>query len=124
MNKSQKGRNEKANSDELRSVRSLELERLSLEEDVVETPGLGGEDGRNPHLSSLNEEGEVNSSRDGISSSPGLSGTGVRSVSVSSERLSIDEGLRDDVDDLISVETKEFSDDGGGSDLDEAARRA
>ena len=108
--------------DELRSVRSLELEGLATEEDIVESPGLGGEDGRNTHLSSLDEEGEVNSSRDGISSGPRLSGSGVGSVSVSSEGLSIDKGLRDDVDDLVSVKTKEFGDNGGGGDLDEAVQ--
>lgn len=43
------------------TVRPLELELVALEQDVVETPGLGRQYGRDTHLTTLNGDGQVNS---------------------------------------------------------------
>lgn len=45
---------------DVRAVRPLELERLALEEHVVESPSLCGEDRWEALLTLLDEEGEIN----------------------------------------------------------------
>lgn len=104
---------------DVRAVGSLELELLAAEEDVVESPGLGGQDRGHTSLTLLDEESQVNGSRGGITSSPRLSGHGVGGVSVGSQRLSVDKGLRDGVGGLLSREAEHAGDNGGGGDLDE-----
>lgn len=103
---------------DVRSVRPLEFEGLATEKDVVETPSLGSQDSGNSHLSSLHEESQVDSPGASISSGPRLPGTSVRCVSVSSEGLSVDEDLGDDVDSLFASESEELGNDRGGGELD------
>lgn len=43
-----------------------------LEQDVIEAPGLGGENGWHANFTFLNEVGEVDCTRAGISCSPGF----------------------------------------------------
>lgn len=90
-----------------------------LEEDIVEAPSLGGQDGGETLLTLLDEESKVDGTRASITSSPGLARTSVWSVAVGSERLTINPRLRDGVDGLITVKTQELGDDGGGGDLNE-----
>lgn len=97
--------------------------RRLTEQDIVESPGLGSQDGGNTHLSSLNEHGEVNSSGASISSGPRLSRSSVGCVSVGSEGLSIGERLRDDIDNLFSIETEKLGGNSSRGDLDETMGR-
>lgn len=80
----------------------------NLEQNIVKTPGLGGENTRKTHLSLLNKEGEVHGTRASVSSGPRFTRTGVRSMPVSTERLAIDEGLRDSVNGLITVQSTTY----------------
>lgn len=105
---------------DVRSVWALELELLTLEEDIVETPVTGGQDRWDTwNTSLLDQKGQVDGARASITSSPGLSGHGVWSVTVGSEGLSINESLGDGIDGLLLGQAQELGDDSGGSDLDE-----
>lgn len=101
------------------TVRALELERLALEEDVVEAPGRDGEDSRDAHLSPLDEEREVDGAATRVSGGPRLAGTSVGGVAVRPEALAVDEGLGDGVDGLVAREAEELGDNSGTGDLDE-----
>ena len=90
---------------DVRSVWALELEWLALEEDVVEAPGLGGQDRRHAGLALLDQEGDVHGTRACIASSPRLPGHGVGSMTVGAQRLAISPCLGDGVDCLVTVET-------------------
>ena len=104
---------------DVRSVGALELELLSLEEDIVESPGLGGKDGGDAHLAALDGDGEVDGALASISSRPRLARSGVGGVTEGTEGLSVDEDLRDDIDGLRVGEAEEFGDDGSRGELDE-----
>lgn len=101
------------------AVRSLELELLAAKEDIVETPGLGGQDRGHTSLTLLDEQSQVNGSRGGITGSPRLSRHGVGGVSVGSERLTVDKGLRDGISGLLSREAEHAGDNGSRGDLNE-----
>lgn len=90
-----------------------------LEEDVVEAPGLGREDGRHTLLTLLDEESEVDGARASITGSPRLPWHGVGGVAVGTEGLSISPGLGDGIDSLLPVEAQELGHNGGGGDLDQ-----
>ena len=104
---------------DVRSIGALELERLALEEDVVEAPGLGGQDRRHAGLSLFDQEGDVHGTSAGIASSPGFPGHGVGSVTIGAQRLAVSPRLGDGVNGLVTVETQEFGDNGGAGNLDE-----
>lgn len=104
---------------DVRAVGALELERLALKENIVEAPGLGGQDGGETLLTLLDEEGEVDGARAGVTGSPGLARAGVGRVAVGTEGLAVNPRLRDRIDGLLPVEAKELGDDGGRGDLDE-----
>ena len=55
---------------DVRPVWALEFEWLALKKDVVEAPGLGGQDRRHTGLAFLDEEGNVHSTGASITSSP------------------------------------------------------
>src|SRR2546428_8421410 len=74
--------------------RALELERLALEEHVVEAPGLGGERRRVTHLPGPGDEREPYRARSGIARGPALARAGVRRVAVDAQRLAGEPGLR------------------------------
>lgn len=69
----------------VRAVRALELERLRLEEHVVETPSLGRQDGRDTAHAFLDHQCEVDGAGAGVTRSPRLSRHGVRDVAVGAE---------------------------------------
>lgn len=105
---------------DVRSERTLELELVALEKDIVETPDLGGQDrGDSLDSSVLDHKGQVNGARTGISGGPGLTGHGVGCVTVRTEGLSVNPSLGDSVGGLLTGETEELGDNGGGGDLDE-----
>ena len=101
------------------AVGALELKLLALEEDVVETPDGGRQNGRNTLLALHDLESQVDGTLASITGSPGLAGHGVGGVTVGTQTLAIDPGLGDGVGDLLLVEAEHLGDDGGGGDLDE-----
>jgi hypothetical protein len=92
---------------------------MYLEEHVVEAPGLRSEDGRHASLALLDKECEVDRTRAGVTSGPGLPGAGVRCMTVGTEGLAIRPGMRDCVNGLLARETEHLGHDGRASDLDE-----
>jgi hypothetical protein len=108
---------------DVRAIWNLELERLALnddtvqsqvvevdgyasylEEDIVEAPSLRSQNGRQALLALLDQESKVNSTRAGVTSSPGLAGTGIGCMAVGTEGLAINPSLGDSVDGLLAVE--------------------
>jgi hypothetical protein len=89
-----------------------------LEQDVVETPSLGCQNGRQTLLALFNEQGKIDSPRASISSGPGLSGTSVGRMPIGPKGLSVDPGLGNGINGLIAVQAEHFGHDGGGGDLD------
>lgn len=90
-----------------------------LEEHVVEAPGLGGEDGGDALLALLDEVGEVDGARAGVTRSPRLARASVGGMAVGAEGLAVNPRLRDGVDGLVAAEAEELGDDGCGCNLDE-----
>ncbi len=74
---------------DVRTERALELERLALEEHVVEAPRLGGEHRREAGFAFLDEVGEVDGARARVAGCPGLPRARVRRVAVGAERLAV-----------------------------------
>jgi hypothetical protein len=105
--------------DVLRAVWSLELELVSAEQDIIETPGLGSEGSRVAHLSLLDQEGEVDGAHASVTSSPRLARAGVGSMAVRAQALAVDECMADNVDGLVAGKAEKLGDDGSGGDLDE-----
>jgi len=88
--------------------RSLELKLLPLERHVLESPSLRRDSTRNTShskLSLLDHEGKPDGSSTGVSCGPGFSGRGVGSVTVGSERLTVDEDLGEGGEGLVVGET-------------------
>ena len=67
---------------DVRRVRDLELERLALEEHVVEAPGLGCQNAWNTDLTALDKEREVDGTAASVACCPGLARAGVGCVAV------------------------------------------
>jgi hypothetical protein len=82
------------------AVGALELERVALEEDVIEAPGLGGEHRGIAHLALLRDEREAHRARSGVARRPALARAGVGGVAIGAQRLAIDPRERHGVDDL------------------------
>lgn len=101
------------------AVWALELEGLALEEDIVETPDWGGEDGWDTWLATGDLEDKVHGALAGITGSPGLAGHGVGRVAVGSEGLAVNPGLGDSVGGLLLGQAEHLGDDGSGGDLDQ-----
>lgn len=101
------------------AVWALELERLALEEDIVESPHWCGEDGWDTGLALGDLEDEVDGTLASVTGSPRLAGHGVGGVSVGTEGLAVNPGLGDSVGGLLLGQAEELGDDGGGGDLDE-----
>ena len=74
------------------AVGALEFEGLAAEADVVEAPGLGGEDGGVAHLAGLGDEGEADGAGGGVAGGPGFARAGVGRVAIGAEGLAVDEG--------------------------------
>jgi hypothetical protein len=96
----------------------LELERLPLEKDIVETPGLSSEGGRVAHFAVLDNHSQVDGSTASITGSPGLAGASVGGMSVCAQALAVDEGLRKGINGLLLVEAEHLGDDSCASNLD------
>lgn len=105
--------------DSLGTVRALELELVALEQDVVEAPGLGGQDSRDAHLAPLDLVREVDRAHARVARAPTLARARVRRVPERAQALAVDKDLRDDVDGLVAGEAEHLGDDGGGRELDE-----
>jgi hypothetical protein len=86
----------------VRAERALKLERLALEEHVVESPRLCGEHRGEARLAFLNEVGEVNGTRARVAGRPGLARARVGRVAICAERLAVYPRLGDSVDGLIA----------------------
>ncbi|KAI6983492.1 2-methylcitrate dehydratase [Hortaea werneckii] len=100
-------------------VRALELELAGLEGNVVESPSWSGEDSGDASLAVHHLQGEVDSLLASITSSPRLTGHGVRCVTVSTERLAVSPGLRDGVAALTLGKAQHRADNCRGGDLDQ-----
>jgi hypothetical protein len=90
-----------------------------FEQDVVETPGFGCQNGRQTLLALFNEQSKIDSPRASIASGPGLSGTSVGRMPIGPKRLSVDPGLRNGINGLVAVQAEHLGHNGGGGDLDE-----
>lgn len=101
------------------AIRALELELVALEQDIVEAPGGGGQNGVHTTLTLHDLEDEVDGALAGITGSPGLPGHGVGRVSVGTETLAVNPGLGDGIGGLSLVETEHLGDGRGGGDLDQ-----
>lgn len=101
------------------AVRALELELVALEQDVVEAPGGGSENGGHATLAALDEQSHVDGTGAGVTGSPRLAAHGVGSVTVGTQALAVNPGLGDGVSGLLAVETKHLGHNGGGRDLDQ-----
>jgi hypothetical protein len=97
----------------------LEFELVTLEEYIVESPSLGGENGRDTHLTSLDLKSQVNCPHTSVSCRPRFSRSSVGSMTESTKRLTVDENLRNDIDSLVAGESQHFRNDGGRSEFDE-----
>ena len=75
-------------------------------------PSLGRQSSRIAHLALLGDKGQIDSSRASVACSPALSRASVRSVTICSERLAIDPGLRYSIYRLLFGKTNHFADDG------------
>jgi hypothetical protein len=82
--------------------RTLKLEPLAPEQDVVEAPRLGGQHGRQAGLTPLDEVSQIDGARARVAGSPRLARARVRRVAVGAKRLAIHPGLRDGVDGLVA----------------------
>ena len=74
---------------DVRAERALELERLALEEHVVEAPRLCREHRGEARLALLDEVGEVDGAGARIAGCPGLARARVGRVAVGAERLAV-----------------------------------
>ncbi len=101
------------------AIWALELERLALEENVVETPDWSGEDGWHTWLAGCDLEGEIDGALAGVAGGPGLAGHCVWGVAVGAEGLSVDPGLGDGVAGLDLGQAEELGDNSSGCDLDQ-----
>lgn len=101
------------------AVGPLELELLALEQDIVETPDGGRENGRDARLALEHLEGQVDSTLAGITGGPRLSRHGVWRVAVGSQALAVDPSLGDGVGSLLLVQAEHLGDDGSTGNLDE-----
>jgi hypothetical protein len=64
------------------SVWALELEWTTLEEHIIESPSLGGQDGWETHLTLLNEKGEIDGTRACVTSGPGFTRASVGCMAI------------------------------------------
>jgi hypothetical protein len=96
----------------------LKFELLALEENIVESPSFSGQDTWQAHFTLLDHQCKVDGSRAGISCSPRFTRTGIRDMSISSERLAVYPGLRDSVHRLRFGKSKKTRDYCGRSDFD------
>ncbi|CAG9196978.1 hypothetical protein BCAR13_120040 [Paraburkholderia caribensis] len=103
----------------VRAVRTLEPERLSFEQHVVEAPRFRGQHGRIAHFARLRDQRETHRARRGVACCPGLARARVRRVAVSAQRVSIDKRLRHCVDQLIARQSEQLANHGCGSKLHE-----
>jgi hypothetical protein len=106
-------------TEERHTVQGKIIHTTYLEEDIVEAPGLGSQDGGETLFALLDEEGEVDSSGARVTCSPRLAGSSVRSMAVGAERLSVHPCLGDRINRLVPRKAEEFGNNGGGGDLDE-----
>jgi hypothetical protein len=82
-----------------------------LEEDIVESPCLGGQHARKSLFALFHEQNKVDGARARITGCPRFSGTRIRSMSVRPQGLAVYPRLRDSIYRLVTVETEEFGDD-------------
>ena len=85
------------------AVGPLELNGVALEQHVVETPGLRGQDRRVAHLAGLRDQREAHGARGGVAGGPALARAGVRRVAVGAQALAVDPRERHRVDDLVAA---------------------
>jgi hypothetical protein len=86
----------------VRAERALELERLALEEHIVEAPRLCSEHRGKARLALLDEVGEVDGARARVTCRPGFARASVGRVAVGAERLAVHPRLGDGVDSLFT----------------------
>jgi len=104
---------------DVRAVVALELELVALKEDIVEAPGFSSKNGGHSTLTALDDESKVNSTRNGITSGPRLTGHGVGGVTVSTESLAINKGLGDSINGLLLGQAEHLGNNGGSGNLNQ-----
>jgi hypothetical protein len=95
------------------------LNRADLEENIVEAPSFGSENGRKTLFALLDHERKVNGTRASITRSPSLPWACVRGMAIGAQRLPINPSLGHSVNGLVAVQAEEFGHNRGRSDFDE-----
>ncbi|CAB3773046.1 hypothetical protein LMG29739_06363 [Paraburkholderia solisilvae] len=103
----------------VRTVRTLELECIAVEQHVVEAPRLRTQHRRIAHLAGLRDQREAHRARRGVAGGPRLARAGVRRMAVRAQRVPIDERERHRVDQLVAREADQLADHRGRRELDE-----
>ena len=101
------------------AVGALEAERLALEQHVVEAPIGRGEHRGIAHLAGRADERQAHGAARRVARGPALARAGVRRVAIGAQRLAVDEGLRERVDDALARQAQQVRDHGRGGDLDQ-----
>ena len=101
------------------AVRTLELERLALEQHVIEAPGLGGQHRWVAHLAGLGHQGQTHRARGGIAGGPGFARAGIGRMAVGAQRLAIDPGQRYRIQDFVAGQAEHLGDHRSRRDLNQ-----
>lgn len=101
------------------AIGTLELELLALEQDIVEAPDGGRENGGDTGLTLQDLEGEVDGTLAGVTGSPRLPRHGVGRVPVCPQALAVNPGLGDGIGSLLLIEAEHLAHHGGAGNLDQ-----
>src|SRR5690606_28193896 len=99
--------------------RTGELHGIAFEGNILEAPGLGGEDGGVTHLAGHRNQGKAHGAAGRVTGGPGFARAGVGRVAVGAQRGAVEPRVRDGVDDLLAGAAQQRGGDGGGGDADE-----
>ena len=85
------------------------MNSLALEQHVVEAPGLRGEHRGVAHFAGPRHQREAHAAAGGVARRPAFARAGVGGVAVGAQRLAVDPGERQGVDDLVAGEAEQLA---------------
>src|SRR5471032_3404470 len=94
----------------VRTVWTLELELVALEEHVVEAPCFSGQNRRIAHLARLRDQRETHGTRGRIAGCPRFARTRIRCVTIRTQRMTIHKSQGNSIDQLIAREADHLTD--------------